>query len=363
MTAVVGRVSITQIIKLVSFYQIAWIINFYLLIYMNVIHQDHNNATFNPYFFDMFGTTYVYLFAVFFGIPFSCLTKKQALPEIHPRNEFNRLSLLLSQIGSAFIIAAFVFTSCHVIDYKYYGSSVGNNISRFSILFGILGGIVGTFIGSAMVGKGRVGYKEVLSGTITGGIVMGSAAPLINNIGILIMIGTVTGILCGIYMRVIHVKVNKNSVKDVLGLFGPFAIASLIGSLVITPSALIVYYNRGETFPFADIAIPYPLAAYQLIYVGITAGIAMVAGAFSGLTSSCDKDSFALASNSRFFLNEFGLYDLGEASKSRQVLPPPSYQQLAADNQTPGQTPTPAGDQYYAGESQQGLVNPGVATI
>ena len=74
---------------------------------------------------------------------------------------------------------------------------------------------------------------------------MGAAAPLVYNIGIIIMIGSVTGFLCGIYMRVLHVKINKNNVKDVLGLFGPFCISSLIGSLVIVPSALIVYYNRG----------------------------------------------------------------------------------------------------------------------
>lgn len=183
---------------------------------------------------------------------------------------------------------------------------------------------------------------------------MGAAAPLVYNIGIIIMIGSVTGFLCGIYMRVLHVKINKNNVKDVLGLFGPFCISSLIGSLVIVPSTLIVYYNRGQKFPFANIAIPYSMAGYQLIYVGISAGIGLAGGLITSITSICDKDAFALASNSRIFLNEFGLYDLGEASKSRQALPPPTYQNVT---QTP--TPTPNGDQYYAGDSQQGLTNPG----
>lgn len=91
-----------------------------------------------------------------------------------------------------------------------------------------------------------------------------------------------------------------------------------------------------------------------MIYVGISAGIGLAGGLITSITSICDKDAFALASNSRVFLNEFGLYDLGEASKSRQTLPPPSSQNIA---QTP--TPTPNGDQYYAGDSQQGLTNPG----
>lgn len=159
MTAVVGRVGTVQIVKFASFFMIAWCCNFYLLVYLNVIHQDHNDAIFNPYFFDMFGTNYVYVFAVFFGLPFSCLIRKQSLPEVHPRNEFNRLSLLLSQIGTAFIFATFVFTSCYVVNYQYYGNSVGDNISRFSIFFGMIGSIIGTFIGSALVGSGRVGYK------------------------------------------------------------------------------------------------------------------------------------------------------------------------------------------------------------
>lgn len=86
MSATVGRVGILQIVKFSSLYQIFWVINYFLLIYMNVVHNVHNATPYNSYFFDMFGTTYVYLFAVFFGIPFSCLLKRQALPEVHPRN-------------------------------------------------------------------------------------------------------------------------------------------------------------------------------------------------------------------------------------------------------------------------------------
>jgi hypothetical protein len=41
---------------------------------------------------------------------------------------------------------------------------------------------------------------------------MGSAAPIVTNIGIIIMIGSVTGFLNGIYMRVIHVRINRNDV-------------------------------------------------------------------------------------------------------------------------------------------------------
>lgn len=351
MTAVVGRVGTVQIIKFCSLFIIFWSCNFYLLVWFNVIKEDHNTLTFSPYFFDMFGTTYVYLFAVFFGLPFSCMIRAQSLPEVHPRNEFNRLSLLLSQIGSGFIIAAFVFTSCYVVNYQFYGNSIGDNVSRFSILFGIIGSVVGTFVGSALFGQGRVGYKEVLTGTICGGIVMGSAAPLVYNIGILIMIGSVTGFICGIYMRVIHVKINKNNVKDVLGLFGPFCISSIIGSLIVTPSVLATYTNRGIAMPFTNVVPPISLAGYQLIYVGISAGIGLGGGFFTALMGLCDRDYFALASNSRIFLNEFGLFDLGEVSKSRNILPiagTPMDKVISV-------APTPGGANQYYGESQQAL--------
>jgi hypothetical protein len=86
MTAVVGRVSAVQVIKFTSMFQIFWCGNYFLLIYFDAVYQDHRGGVLSPYFFDMFGTTYVYLFAVFFGIPFSCLITKQSLPEVHPRN-------------------------------------------------------------------------------------------------------------------------------------------------------------------------------------------------------------------------------------------------------------------------------------
>lgn len=141
-------------------------------------------------------------------------------------------------------MATFVFTSCYVINYNTYGNALGNNYARFSIMFGIIGSVIGTFIGSALVGRGRVGYKEVLVSTAAGGVVMGSAAPIVYNIGILIMIGSVTGFFCGIYMRMIHVKINKEFVKDTLGLFGPFFISAVIGSLVVTPAVIATYYNK-----------------------------------------------------------------------------------------------------------------------
>jgi hypothetical protein len=147
---------------------------------------------------------------------------------------------LLSQIGTGLIISLFVFTYSDGLRYI----AKGDAISRFSILFSLLGSIVGTYIGSAICGGGRVGYKEALTGTITGAIALGAAAPILYNIGIVIMIGTVVGFLSGIYMSLIHPKINQNDLYDVLGLFGPFLIASIIGSLIILPATIAALWKR-----------------------------------------------------------------------------------------------------------------------
>lgn len=137
------------------------------------------------------------------------------------------------------------------------------------------------------------------------------------------MIGTIAGFVSGIYMRAIHVKMNKNHIKDVLGLFGPFFWSAFLGSFVVTPAVVATYYNKGINFPFTTTSPPLHLAGYQLIYVGITVGIGLVGGVITGLFNLCDNDYFALASNSRVYENEFGLFDLGEVHKSRSLLPTP----------------------------------------
>ena len=60
------------------------------------------------------------------------------------------------------------------------------------------------------------------------------------------MIGAVNGIISGIYMRTIHKKVNKTQVKDAMGLFGPFLISALIGTMVVVCSVLAYAYDHNE---------------------------------------------------------------------------------------------------------------------
>lgn len=155
-TAVIGRVNLGHVTKMVSFFQIFWNLNYYLNIYLAIMYRDMNHQeSYTPYFFDAFGSTYVYLFAGFFGLAFTCMLGKQKMSAEHPRNTQSRFSLVLSLIGTGFIFATFYFTSNYLIAYDNFGQ----NASRFSFLFGLIGSVVGTYIGSALAGKGRVGYK------------------------------------------------------------------------------------------------------------------------------------------------------------------------------------------------------------
>lgn len=146
-------------------------------------------------------------------------------------------------MGTIFISACFIMCSNDLIEYQ----PVGQNYSKFNIIWAQSGSIIGVYIGSLLTayGKinGRVGHKNVIVGCITGGIVVGSVAPLLHNIGIIIMIGALMGVISGIYMNLLHPKLNQTFVYDNLGLFGPILIASLIGSALVTPITLLYYYK------------------------------------------------------------------------------------------------------------------------
>lgn len=184
----------------------------------------------------------------------------------------------------------------------------GLNLTQFNIIWGLTGGVIGTYVGSLIFGKGRVGYKEALVGTISGGIIMGSGSAIIDSIGIVIMIGAIAGLFSGFYMRVLHPRINRNTIYDYLGLFGPFFISAFLGAFVVAPAALIRYHKHGIIPQSIGVSYYYSLAGWQLVYVGISLGIGIGSGLFVGLLGCCDRDYFGLASNSRIYENDFGLY-------------------------------------------------------
>ena len=133
-------------------------------------------------------------------------------------------------------------------------------------------------------------------GTISGGVVMGSVAPLIYNPGIMLMIGVANGFVNGIYMRTIHKSINKNYVKDAMGLFGPFFLSALIGTMVVVPAVINYGSQVGNKFPTTNATEPSPdmtssYAGWQLIFVGISIAIGIVSGLITGLLTVFDTSN------------------------------------------------------------------------
>lgn len=117
MTAVIGRISMTQILKITIIYQFFWTLNFYILLKLCVIRSSTITEITLPVLFDTYGSSYCYLFAVFFGITFSILANRHVLPTDHVRNVLGGFSWLMSAVGTAFIFATFVFGYTNVLSY------------------------------------------------------------------------------------------------------------------------------------------------------------------------------------------------------------------------------------------------------
>lgn len=279
-----------------------WNLNYFLNIYIN-----YKVAPEPTLVFDAYGASFLYLFSAAFGLAYTFFLP-QKISSDHPRVEMNRVSLIFGMIGTGFIVCTFAFATAHYLSY----SDKGLNIGGLNIYFALSASIIGTFIGSALFGRGRVGYKEVLVGSVSGAVMISSIAPIFDNIGIIIMLGLLAGLISGIYMQTLHKAINKTYIYDSLGLFGPFLINSFIGSMVVAPSVLDrLVLNPAKTNFNIDSVNNTPTVdtvGFQLVYVGVSLGIGLFSGLFAGLFSMCEEDKYGLFANSRFFRRDYSLY-------------------------------------------------------
>lgn len=154
MTAIIGRTSLAQILKITAFFQVIWNLNYSLLIYLSVIGQPGGTSS-TAYLFDQFGSTYTYLFASIFGLVLTRMLHHQKFSSNHPRNLYSRKTLIMSLLGAIFIFASFFFSYSNVMDYI----PRGKNLGLFNVFWGILGSIGGTYMTSLIYNKGRVGVR------------------------------------------------------------------------------------------------------------------------------------------------------------------------------------------------------------
>lgn len=77
-----------------------------------------------------------------------------------------------------------------------------------NLYFGMAASIIFTYASSAFFGKGSLGIRELLLGTISGGIMIGSIAGVVSNIGIVLLFGSIAGFFSGWWLNVVHPKIN-----------------------------------------------------------------------------------------------------------------------------------------------------------
>jgi hypothetical protein len=149
-----------------------------------------------------------------------------------------------------------------------------------------------------------------LVGVLGGGVTIAVVAGTINNIGACIAIGAFSGFVSGFWLRVIHPRLNRNRSVDHLGILGPVLVNSILGGLVLAPSMYQSYINLNTVstplnlVKIGDTALLY----YQLAYIGIAAGTAIVTGLIVGFLSL----PFRTVENdyhfSKMVSTDFGLY-------------------------------------------------------
>ena len=137
---------------------------------------------------------------------------------------------------------------------------------------------------------------------IGGAILAGPIAGTLTNIGAFMAMGTFAGIISALYFGKIHPKLNKINVKDTYGALY-IAIVSFLGTVFVAPLVLIGMV-RNEVFS-SLLVLGSPtltttptlaelgyltnsdIAGWSLTYVGISVGVALVAGFSTGALMMC----------------------------------------------------------------------------
>lgn len=108
------------------------------------------------------------------------------------------------------------------------------------MFFGITASVIGT-LGFSAIFFHLVSVNHVLYGTLSGGVVIGSLAGIINNIATAIATGLFIGFVNSLWYRIGYRWMNKNKIIDSNGYSGIYLMSSSIAGLIISPFIIILY--------------------------------------------------------------------------------------------------------------------------
>lgn len=300
LTSLVGRLGKTETFIVILLFNVGWTLSYIVTQYVQEQHSPNN-----PLLYDDYGTNYVYVFAGFFALVTSVILNirpGKALPT------GSRHSAFIALIGTGFIFACFPFTGI------LYNSTASTNIYRRSegplnIYFALTASVICTYISSLIFGNFKIGVRESLVGVLSGGAMIGVVAGTINNIGACIAIGAFAGIVSGFWLRVVHPRINSIKSVDHLGIFGPILVCSVLGGLVLSPAMYQSYIDLNTVSSGLNAKISSSdYMSYQLAYIGIAAGTAIVAGLLAGFSTLVFREPGNDFEFTKMMSNDFGLY-------------------------------------------------------
>lgn len=232
LTSFIGKIGLLEVVLMTLLYNFGWAMCFMA---STTIYKKF--ATYS--IMDGYGTNYVYVFSACFGLMVSLMLNCKQPAKFRLVGVIS--SVFISMIGNGFVFAAFPFTGV-IFQPELTGSHVSilrNNFGPLNIYFSMTASVILTHATSAIFGRGKIGARETLLGTISGGITISVVADTIPNIGACIAVGAFSGFVSGLWMRVVYPRINRLHNVDHLGLYGCILINAVLGGFVLSPA----YYN------------------------------------------------------------------------------------------------------------------------
>jgi hypothetical protein len=130
-----------------------------------------------------------------------------------------------------------------------------------------------------------------LVGVLSGGVLVGSVAGTINNIGGCIILGIIAGAISGFWLKYVHPRINANHTYDHMGIIGPVTINAFLSIFMVAP---ILYgsYSKAEYIPstFSAKIVNERSSTFELAVTGITLAIGLALGLVTGIICYLTRD-------------------------------------------------------------------------
>ena len=273
--AILGKVSLFQLWVMATFEVFFYCMNEAIIVEIFKIY-------------DIGGSMVIHSFGAFFGLSVCLFYQcEDAIKDRAGLNIGNYLSDLVSMIGTLFLYAF----------WPSFNAALGSGtyISRAAIntYLSMACSVTASIVVSKIVHGGKLNMEIVLNASVSGGVAVGSAADIIVTPAGSMIAGFITGAISALCFAKLSPFVKKHLVlHDTCGVMNLHGIPGIIGALI----SAIVATRVGETTFGENIKTggyttqaeraPYEQAGYQLAGLGVTLGIAVLGGLFTGFITS-----------------------------------------------------------------------------